>query len=330
MNLTGLEKIEFWNSWSSHNNHMLLQNIIRYIEDNKSTLHLPWTGLKLIIAKDDASTKDVDYIERSIRIDCSDVSAQWIYSLGRIQSENIIVMNDIKEKVEKAKESFEKNALQTILSVIRRKEDYQLQGDITLSVLKGFSCSEKKFAEFIMKMQSEYLNTVESMEETDHIPTTTDLDHLPNNLNIVVEDSYGARLLETGDLRLDCGLSASRVKQLLTDRSTDFIEASRRYMNQRDEIDSLKKSLIHQLLLKDLDRGIAVDDEKFLTFLRNTKQYIEQQNSNIHPLHWDTTKSLNRGVFADLEKLRIVVGHYSGIRDDGACLIPWDFRLNSN
>jgi hypothetical protein len=308
---------------------MLLQSIIRYVEDHKSSLHLPWTGLKLIIARDDASTKDLDYIERCIRIDCSDVSAQWIYSLGKIQNGNIFVMNDIKQKVEKAKELFETNALQTIVSVIRSIQDYQSAGEITLSVRKGFSCSEKKFAEFIMRMQSEYLNTIDSVEENDLISNTADLDHLPNNLKIVVEDSYGSRLLETGDIRLDCGLSANRVKQMLTDRATDFIDASRRYSHQREEIESLKKALVHRLSLKDLNRGIAVDDDKFLTFLRNTNQYLEQQNSNIHPLHWDTSKNLNRGAFADLEKLRVVVGHYSGIRDDGACLIPWNFHLNS-
>ena len=39
-------------------------------------------------------------------------------------------------------------------------------------------------------------------------------------------------------------------------------------------------------------------------------------------------RSFNRGIYKHLRGLTLVVGHYVGMRDDGACLIPWNFQMN--
>jgi hypothetical protein len=340
--MTGLEVIEYWNSWSLQNNRLLLTSIIHFIEDNRTLLQLPWSGLSLIFGKDDSPRKDIDYIERTIYIDCTEPSMQWKNSLLKITQQNLQVMHEIAEKVLSIK-SFFRNYIYHLLKIEMINQDQPVPDGkplISIDVEKGFTCSETQFSHFLARIQKEfghYDKLPASLLSCDRDSSrnnysSTSLDSSLFHVKIVIEDRYGTRLLPNGTFRIDWQASYDKIEELFHRDALHGLQLIQQNNFMMKELDNLEKDIIALLDLRSLEKGKGINDEQYLMSLKNIHSYLMKRDKQKkvwskdiveHPL----SSSMIRGIFQHLYGLKVCIGYFSGLRDDGVILLPWNFRI---
>lgn len=109
--LTGLNGVEYRNSWSMQNNALLLQQLLRQLRAQPDRFALPWTGMKLVFAidhgyvgNDGRATVAIDYLEGTILIDCLEVSATWIDKLRQVKQDEIQRAIPMRQEIELMRE----------------------------------------------------------------------------------------------------------------------------------------------------------------------------------------------------------------------------------
>ena len=86
------------------------------------------------------------------------------------------------------------------------------------------------------------------------------------------------------------------------------------YYNVQEEIVRLTAHLKSTLSLQDIQPGVGVNDIQFVTCLQHMELYAEDEGRP-------------RASLRQLAGFRVLVGHYLGMADDGACIIPWEIVL---
>jgi hypothetical protein len=342
LRMTGLDKIEYWNSWSLQNNRLLLTSIIHFVEDNRDLLQLPWNGLSLLFGKDDSPRKDIDYVERTIYIDCSEPSMQWKNSLLKITQQNLRIMREIAEKVLKIK-SFFRNYIYHLLKSEMMKQNQPVPDGkplITIDIEKGFTCSETQFSHFLARIQKDfghYDTLPESLSSHENgssknNSSSNSLDSSLFHVKIVIEDRYGTKLLPTGTFRIDWQASRDKIEEILHRDALHGLQLIQENNFMMKELENLEKDLVHLLDLRSLEKGKGINDDQYLACLKNIHSYLMKRDKqkkawskdyNEHPL----SSSMIRGIFQHLYGLKVSIGYFSGIRDDGVILLPWNFRI---
>ena len=75
-----------------------------------------------------------------------------------------------------------------------------------------------------------------------------------------------------------------------------------------------RRELEATLSLASLETGPGVDEGAFEQFLRRLQEYTGAS----------TARGAGAGALSGLRGLRVRVGRYLGVADDGACILPWD------
>lgn len=354
MHLTGLKKIEYWNSWSAHNNRLLLINILSFIKDHHDLLQLPWNGMSLILAKDDAAAFNIDYIEGYIRIDCSNISAHWISAFQQITKQHLKQMKEVHNQINQLSRDMEERLTHWVNDELSNHREIN-KPKFVIEIVRGFTCTQRRYAEWIGRIQKESQDIqIESRKSVnlhdlkqpqsdsnfklptlpqlpssfDQASSTDRIDLPPLRIRCIIEDSHGTKLLSNGNLRFDCLSTATQIQQLIHFQISQSIQRTHQQQLVDTEISSLERGLITHLEISSMQRGSGIDEEKYLTALRNLTSYLAQKNALSESLiSMHQKKKLNRGILKHLRGLRVIIGYYHGIRDDGACLLPWNFRI---
>lgn len=303
-----------------------MSNILQYIQEHQNELQLPWTGLSLLIAKDDAASLDIDYIERVIRIDCSDIAAQWIFAFQRISQEHLQTMKEIQLQIETLQYEIEQVFRYWIEKSKQHLSLPSLSPNITINIQRGFTCSQRRYAEWLGKIQREIF-TLESKSSghPSSFPSSSalsrgspEMEIAPLRLNFIIEDSHGTKLLVNGSFQIDVNTSATQIKELIQRNLGSAIDQIKHQQVIDEKTINLQSQLVHRLELLSISRGKGVQEDQYLFALQNLLNYLHRKNAR---------NTRNRGILKHLSGVRVIIGHYHGIRDDGACLLPWNFKI---
>lgn len=277
----------------------------------------------------------VNYLDHAILLNPTDVPVQWLSVLASIDLDAIAEVRKHAAKFDILHSKFESMAEAVLVRGLGLASEHSgvPAQRITVRVRRGFTCSLTNYFYFLHVMNQQ-LNTFESValeggpaesqfpSNGGPDPTTRNetqqqqpqqMQIRPMEISIVVEDSHGTKLLQDGSFRVDARADTSTVHALLAQGSVSLVQLVRRYYDLQTETLRLSAHLIKTLHLLDIQRGVGVSDEQFVTCLQRMELYCED--------------SRTRNSLQQLDGFRVVVGHYLGMADDGACIIPWDIVL---
>lgn len=326
LEITGLDSVEYQNSWSLQNNALLLHQIRLYILEHQSEFSFPWTGMKFIITKEVHHSWAIDYSERCLRVDCCDISAHWMNSLYLVNSQQINAMNRAYAATIKRK----KDLGRFIQAHVQKQTKLKFATkDYCVVVEKGFTCSEYLFARFLLQFdvtlfgqESMLLPGVEPFENSNEVET------IPKTIHVIIEEGHGTKVLESGDFRVDGTCSIDDCLQLVVNNLERSLSKKTIHVETLNHIGKLSKRVVSLLGLKSIKHGVGVDNQKYLAFLQQVEMYLILKNSQYHVTSIDDipeVTNLRKGIFRSLQGLDVVVGHYCSIRDDGVCILQWEF-----
>ena len=95
-----------------------------------------------------------------------------------------------------------------------------------------------------------------------------------------------------------------------------MVERAHSHAQQLTDTAEVQHKVRGELQLQQLRRGVGVDDEQYLTCLRNMHAYLRLSSNG-----------RSKSALRQLSGLRVIVGSYLGVSDDGSCIIPWDMNL---
>jgi hypothetical protein len=314
--------------------------------------------MKLIITRDDCRQSPVDYIEHSIRIDCSDVPNEWMYIFTQITQQRLQNMQDVQAQMRILADNFVAIFEHYFAASLTRQNasttpemrlpKYQIR------LKKGFTCSERMYGQFLLSMNRYKTvitkNTGRSTSPEDATSSTEtneakNVATKPILIEVIIEESHGTKILpRTGHIRLDAKATAADILSLLDKEAMNVLEITKQYQAEQDLLQRYHDEIAAVLGIAVLDKMAGIDEEKYLHALQGIHRYLESKNGSLSRFVMSTTtsqseqkaqeegdteknkkqKAFNRGVFRHIEGMKVMIGYYCGIRDDGACLIPWN------
>lgn len=323
--LTGAAGLQYRHSWSAQNNAVMLSRLISLLEHHKDDIPLPWTGMYIVFCKEEDELR-INYLDHTILLNPTDVPMQLLDVLAAVDLSAIeeVQINSAKFNLLHAK--FESMACNALLEGLREEKHTSGHAPqlITVKVRRGFTCSLTNFYYFLHTMNKrasifeathllQYDSSDEEHSKSDAVNGKEQMQVRPMEVLITVEDSHGTKHLQDGSFRVDVRADAAAVRTLLLQGCGTLAEKAQRHYEVHSEIERLQAQLKTSLTLVGIHAGVGVDDMQFLTCLQRLEVYAQQTRSGA------TLKQL--GGF------RVLVGHYLGMADDGACIIPWEFAL---
>ena len=348
-NIIGVDSISIRVSWSAQNNRMLINNLLRLVQDPELNLYLPWTNMSLVITADDCSNLPVDSIERHILINPCQVPMQWIAVFQAVSKNAIDMATANYHKLNVLKVNYESIITSYVQSVMipeaisagKGMSEHEIQRrlkGIKVDVRCGHTCSQLFFAKHMQAIVAESFdnysyvkkpnngsdvnnNTPDNFEDIIHLSdskeialSTSWLDMLPLTLTVIIEEGHGSRLTSKGDIRIECRSTATQTLQLLKSNSHKAIELVAEIKILLHNIELLKTILINRLNIISIDNGIGVNLSMIYQCLCRLNDY--------------TTVNPYFGKFRHLSGLRVIIGKYLGLSDDGAVILPHDWNLD--
>jgi hypothetical protein len=337
LELTGAAEVVYRTSWSSQNNALLLGKLIYLIQLNRDVIELPWPHMSIVYSKEESEHR-INYLDREILLDPSDVPEQVLTILQMIRVGALFEAQVHVDQIARLQESFE-NAASAIIHTAMRSgtaPQHTLSSDVVISVRRGHTCSITNFYYFLYTMNEQRLftsaeaelvelgtnnqravdsETKDTADVTTHTHSTPhELKRPPLQVRITIEDRYGTKLLEDGSFRIDVRAERDDVYALLQRGAQGLVEQIAQHRVLQDGIALLTSSVMAELDLLSVTPAVGVNEEQFVEFLRRLKAYSRRSNPN-------------RGALLQLHGLKVVVGHYLGVTDDGACVLPWELSL---
>ena len=326
--MTGAAGVQYRHSWSAQNNAVMLSRLIHLVQQRKESIPLPWTGMQIVFCKEEDERR-VNYLDHTILLNPTDVPMQLLEVLTAI---DLRAIQDVKQhaaKFDLLHAKFESMVSNALLEGLRKSASsnevasHQLM--ITVKVRRGFTCSLTNFYyflhtmdKFMLEFESTPLLQPDSHDSTGaegvtHAAESEQIQVRPMEVIITIEDSHGTKHLEDGSFRIDVRASADNVRALLLQGCDTLAEKAQRHYEVHTEIQRLRAHLVTALGLVDVQVGVGVDDIQFLTCLQRLEVYEQESHSG--------------ATLRQLRGFRVLVGHYLGMADDGACIIPWEFAL---
>ena len=257
----------------------------------------------------------INYVDREICLTSADVPEQILSVLQSVKVSAIQESDSHMEQIDKLKARFESAATAILIGTLNQKGVRGIS-TVNVRVRRGFTCSMSHFYYFLymMNKQELILNATRiGVSNTSPGSSSAGLQKNPVVLTITIEDSHGTKILPDGSFRIDVRADTEIVYTLLHNNAKGLAELAKQHQQMRVEIAKRKKGIISLLGLESLEPGKGVTEEQFLEFLQQLDAY------GSHP---DYLNAL-----LQLQGLRVVVGHYLGVADDGACILPWEFAL---
>lgn len=347
-NIIGVDSISIRVSWSAQNNRMLINNLLRLVQDPELNLYLPWTNMSLVITADDCSNLPVDSIERHILINPCQVPMQWIAVFQAVNKNAIDMATANYHKLNLLKVNYDSVITAYVQSIMipaamlagKGVPEHEIQRrlkGIKVDVKCGHTCSQLFFAKHMQAIVTESFNhyphvkkpadeldannTSIKFDDVIHLSdskeialSTSWLDMLPLTLTVIIEEGHGSRLTSKGDIRIDCRSTAIQTFQLLKSNSHKAIELAAEIKILQHNIILLKATLINRLNIISIDNGIGVNLSMIHQCLCRLNDY-----TIVNPFF---------GKFRHLSGLRVIIGKYLGLSDDGAVILPHDWNLD--
>lgn len=331
--MTGARSIEYRHSWSSQNNSIMLSRLITLIEQHIGTIYTPWTNMNIVISKD-ASEFRLNYLDREIILDPTDVPDQWLVVLQSVNPGAIKEVEEQLPKFEVLQSKFESMAQNALLRGLCSTASAENSGSellvpsapaVHVTVKRGFTCSTTSYYYFLHQMNRKLDVTVEpgamlGAENSAQRYTCSDavngeqrVQVRPMDVFVIIEDSHGTKLLPDGTFRIDVRADSDAVQALLVKGSSSLSELVKSHNSTQRAIEVLTESLASVIKWQSIRTGVGVDIGQFLVFLQRLDEYVRLPEC--------------KAALLQLEGLRVVVGHYLGMADDGACILPWEICL---
>lgn len=328
---TKLKKVLYWNSWSAHNNALVLYHILQGLDDNPDNYHLPWSELSLIITKDHGFPFDVDLIEGVIRLDSGQVAAVWMKSLAAINQQDLQAAAKINANLNQRKQQLE-TVLTNQIETLLLKNNVHSDRRIEVKVEKGFTCSQRSFGQFIHNYFTGNNSIALDLPPLSHFNqhnsrSSSYLEMQPVRMIVKVEESHGTKLLNDGTLRFDSKSSTTFIHDMLAHHSVTWLGLTLQQEQDREELDRLKKHICHVLMLRSITNGVGVTNQMLLTFLRQIQEYLLQKQRDA-PVSSPNAQP-PRGVLRGLQDMKLVIGQFASITEDGSCVLPWSFKIQN-
>lgn len=327
LELTGAAGIQYRNSWSAQNNAVMLSRLIGLIKHHKETIFTPWTGMSIVFCKEEDEFR-INYLDHTILLNPTDVPVQLLAVLTAIDPRAIEEVQTHAAKFDILHDKFESMVSNVLLEGLKQESirlDAPVQ-QVTVQVKRGFTCSPTNYYYFLHMMNqcleifepvSVPLLSDEEVASTHSKAESSSQQRMqirPMEVVVTVEDSHGTKLLQNGSFRLDARADADAVRQLLSSGCSSLVERVQSYYNIQVDIVRLTTHLQNTLSIHDIQPGVGVSDVQFLSCLQRMELYAEEQGQP-------------RISLRQLAGFRVLVGHYLGMADDGACIIPWDIVL---
>jgi hypothetical protein len=344
----GVDSIHLHLSWSAQNNAYLMSSLLRLIENERESIYLPWTGLQLIFTADDCTSHPVDYIEGQIKINPTQVPAQWISVLQAVNNDVVTKAALFKNEMMMMKESAEalatdqlrltmlevlNNSKQNADSTINNDELRMILEGLTVSISKGYTIDNKWFHHFLKSLLGiKRRNPLDNLI-SDHTSSNTNinanttetslmvnpvhkfwLQQLPLKIELVVEHGHGTKLLRSGQLRVDCRVNEETFFSLIREQGLSSISLIAEQKRRETMIDEMKEEIISSIGVKSIDAGIGISSPTYLTCLHRISDYINKTN--------------NGGKLRSLAGFKVKIGKYIGFTDDGSCILPENWELH--
>lgn len=340
LELTGAAQVVYQNSWSAQNNALLLSMLGQLVRQHRERIELPWTGMSIVYTKTEDETR-INYLNREILLDPSDVPEQVLAVLQTIRTSSIAESQAHVDQIALLKAVFERTASALVLAELHRTASatknatHPSSSDAVITLHKGFTCSMTNLYYFLYAMNDKQLITdravlSETTDASDAANQTAPNEHgaaaylieptmrqdllrPPLTVRITVEDRHGTKVLEDGSFRVDVMADKRDVYALLRSSAKDVAEQIARHRVLQDEIASLRAALIAELELLSIVPAVGVSEEQLVEFLRRLKAH--------------SGRSSTHTALRQLHGLHVVVGHYLGVTDEGACVLPWELSL---
>lgn len=329
-----------------------MHRILDYIEKNAAKIEsFPWQGMKLIITRDNCTQTPIDYIEHSIRIDCSNVPNEWMYIFTQITQSRLQLMQDVQAQIRVLEKNFLAIFEHYFTSVVTRQSPTNTLNKrvphYQIRLQKGFTCSERMYGYFLLTM-----NTFKTVITPNTSSTTTtnatfsddvmhsreqELTTKPIIIDVIIEENHGTKVLpRTGQFRVDAKATGSQILALLEQEAITALQTITQYQAEQDRWARYQEEIVTVLGITILDKMAGIDEAKFVHALEGIHQYLEAKNGSLSRLVMMMThekamdgqsqakNKCNRGIFRHLVGMKVMIGYYCGIRDDGACILPWN------
>jgi hypothetical protein len=118
LELTGAAEVVYRTSWSSQNNALLLGKLIYLIQLNRDVIELPWPHMSIVYSKEESEHR-INYLDREIILDPSDVPEQVLTILQMIRVGALFEAQVHVDQIARLQESFE-NAASAIIHTAMR------------------------------------------------------------------------------------------------------------------------------------------------------------------------------------------------------------------
>lgn len=325
LEITGATKVDYRNSWSAHNNSIILSRLCSLVLQNRDTIELPWTNIIVLFTKEDCEQR-INYLERTIYLAPSDVPEQILSVLQGVRVRDIEDSQVHVHQIQCLKKILESQLTAIIYhKLVEEGSGFEQHGrpDVAVTVRQGLTCSVTNFYYFLHNMNggvfvkdsSNMLNSSKSFDDVDGYDLYGLRKH-PMQIFVTVEDAHGTRLLDDGSFRVDARADKAVVYDLLLKGSRELLEMAETFRQRARETAQLVVSVSAELGITSISYAAGVDADQFLTCLRRLNAYLR-----IRP---------TREALLQLRGLRVLVGNYLGLADDGAVILPWDTVLPIN
>lgn len=287
--------------------------------------------MHIVFAKD-ASEFRLNYLDQEIILDPTDVPDQWLVVLQSVNPDAIHEVQLHAQKFDILHSKFESMVCNALLQGMQGVLDGNVDAiestvsahNIHVHVKRGFTCSLTNYYYFLHKMNQK-LNVVEvpglhsttnsssGDPEQLHATAESGVQLRPLEVNIVVEDAHGTRLLPDGTFRIDVRADLGDVQALLLEGSKRLPELLQRHYEEQCEIEALITSLTRTIQWLSIRPGVGVSSTQLLVCLQRMDEYLRVPQA--------------KSALLQLSGMRVQVGHYLGMADDGSCIVPWEIAL---
>jgi len=331
------DEIELRYSWSAQSNAILFGQLLSLLESIQFKGQM--SGLKLVLTGDDF-IKNIDPVEGHVLLNPSHVPQQWRDTLSGINPALVLDAQRAQRDM-KALTALVEDELGLLLrSVLQEAGSCELSKDkVRVELRNGHTCSRRWLLHFLNSWSEEVaaspqLHTSPALKEATayaqnalvvstitapQLPpqhTESWLQQLPVTIRVVVEEGHGSRLLEDGDLRVDCRASRTKVEGLVRAHALEAVRKTAERKKTRISNDIRKARVCDRLNLISMEAGVGVSEAEFDAFISYVENYFSSLKS-----------PFGKGLLRPLVGLRLRVGKYLGLTDDGTPILPWSLEL---
>ena len=346
----GCSSISLRYSWSAQNNAVLFASLLSLVESiGESRTKL--TGLQLVLTADDSSLQPVDAVEAHVLLNPGHVPLQWKTALEAVTPRLLEEAAQARAQIEELRRTCEADMSARLRDALfasgetssRLREDH-----LRVDVQRGHTCSKRWFRQVLYS----YAGVCETMTEkkavTTPLPSSPSsplpsssgalmvlspssfystssssslpshanhwLAHVPLSVTVVIEEGHGSKLLPNGHLRVDCRASPHAIRALIDRHALESVTATADNHRLAATTTQMRDGLSERLRLRSLEPGVGVRQDMFLEFLGRCDAFLRATNGN-------------RGLLGSLCGLRVKVGKYLGLTDDGCVSLPYNISL---